>query len=98
MQITTSQVILRPQAVQHASSIIGAFEKAGFTVGPFLANNFSIAGSAQLFEKFFGVTPAETLEASKDYELPLNALPSEVQSSVQAIVVTRRPDFGPGNY
>lgn len=98
MPVTTAQVILGPEAVHRSSSISEVFQRAGFTIGPFLANNFSIAGPEQLFEKYFAVTPAQTMDTSKEYQLPLNALPSEVQSSVHAVVVTKRPDFGPGNY
>jgi hypothetical protein len=98
MENTTAQVILVPEALQRASAIAEEFKRAGFTTGTFVANNFSIAGTRELFESYFGMPSAQTSDTSQERELPLGTLSPELQSAVQAIVMTRRPDFGPGNF
>jgi hypothetical protein len=98
MAITSAQVILRPSAVPTAPAVIEAFRQAGFTVGPLVANNFSVSGSDDLFEKLFGVGLPETRGVQQETQLPLKRLAPQIRRAVQAVVFTKPPDFGPGNY
>jgi hypothetical protein len=65
------------------------FERAGFTAGPVIGNNFSIEGPADLFEQLFGsnFTPGA--------ELPLGRLPEAIRRHVRTVVVPRRPELMP---
>jgi hypothetical protein len=67
------------------------FREAGFKLGPYVGISFSISGPTQLFERFFRTR----LAALKSYELPLNSLPKEVASMIEAVTFTPPPDFGP---
>jgi len=99
MQTPSAQVILKPSALHDAPSVVAAFRHAGFSVGPLVANNFSITAPVSLFETHFGVAPAQGTRARQQPELPLDALPPIARNAVEAVVFTKPPDFGPGgNY
>lgn len=70
------------------------FAEQGFEVGPLVGVSFSIAApretTEQLFEGF------GQLEGT-GRELPLNALPPDIQEEVHAVTTEAPPDFGPGN-
>ncbi|MEA2904738.1 MAG: hypothetical protein QOI12_2125 [Alphaproteobacteria bacterium] len=94
-----AQVVLKPDALADAPSVLQAFRDAGFTTGPLIANNFSIEAPAPLFDKYFGDAAARASHAKGTTELPLDALPPASRDAIEAVVFTRPPDFGPGgNY
>src|SRR5262249_15714843 len=77
----------------------------GFAVGHPLANNFSIAATAETFERYFDVKlePLQggrmkivSAEPISDLELPNSALPLPLKDKVSAVLFTPPPDFGPG--
>lgn len=90
---------------------MGEFERAGFDVGPLLANNFSITAVPRRFETYFNVTvEASRLQVMKGLlvrtnkgsvrsHVPLDSLPPSERDQIEAIVFSKPPDFGPGgNY
>ena len=97
MAIVSAQVILRPDAEPAAPAVAEELRRAGFTIGPAIANNFSITGSGELFEKYFRMRP-QTTHPGQEIQLPINVLPKKIRRAVHAVVFTKLPDFGPGNY
>ncbi len=80
------------------------FRSHGFEVSPAFATSFSITAPAATYEAIFGrsvelapggVTVKGTGGAP---ELPLDRLPAEVATAIQAVVFPPRPDFGPAHY
>jgi hypothetical protein len=65
------------------------FENAGFSVTAAVGPSFAITASADLFEQVFGARP--------DPELDLNRLPEQIRGVVDAVTLSRPPDFGPTN-
>ena len=96
----------RPSA-DAAVTIPEAFSRAGFEVGPLVANSFSITAPGKTFEHFFetrlreearGGLAARSGKNVYAQELPLSALPDAWKKCVMAITFTRPPDFGPTGY
>jgi hypothetical protein len=98
MEMISAQVLIRTNVAPNAAFLMDTFRAAGFTVGALVANNFSITAPVPVFELLFGVTHVRAAMAGPESTLPLNALPPAAQNAIEAIVVPRRPDFGPGRY
>lgn len=104
----TSQNIERFRPSADATSLLQTeLTRAGFEVGPLVANSFSITAPAQTFEEVFKTTLGEEARgnvavragaASNAQELPLNALPKAWTKHLIAITFTPPPDFGPTGY
>lgn len=95
-QKISAQVSLRPGAGQAASAVAEAFERDGFAIGALVADNFSITSTPERFEERFKVHFGE--RGPDDGELPLAALRAELRDKIDRVVITRVPDFGPGDY
>jgi hypothetical protein len=93
------------QAVDRARE---TFEEHGFQVTAVIGNSFSIAGPVRLFQDQFktrldrdpatGAIKAKRSDGSFGFELPSDALPSDVTSVVATITFTPPPDFGPSHF
>jgi hypothetical protein len=70
------------------------FVRQGFEVGPLVGISFSIAGPRELMS---GVFPGYAQSEGTDAELPLDALPEDLRSAVQAVATEAPPEFGPWN-
>jgi hypothetical protein len=103
----SAQVVLKPSHLISISpdKIANEFQQAGFSVGPLLANSFSITARKGLFEHFLNVslevTPKGEVHVSGKsgparFELPLGRLNPSIAEGIQSIVFTPMPDFGPG--
>jgi hypothetical protein len=92
----SAQVVIDPSSASRPEAILDAFARAGFDVGPLWAGNFSITGSRDLFEAFFGQPlPGDVA----GMELPLGALPDAMKGKVRSVIFARPIDFGPnGNF
>ena len=53
MAVMSGQVVINPENLEAAHEVMGEFSRAGFEVGPLVANNFSITAPAS----HFGVQP-----------------------------------------
>jgi hypothetical protein len=73
------------------------FRARGFEVTPAIGPSFSIVAPQERFEEVFGVKLDEQALA-RGLELPLESLPADLASVVQAVVITPPPDFGPTDY
>jgi hypothetical protein len=73
------------------------FRERGFEVTPPMGTSLSIVAPRDRFEKEFGVELSEE-ELAHGLELPLESLPPEVASVVQAVLFTPPPDFGPTDF
>jgi hypothetical protein len=93
-----------PSTVTSASEI---FRARGFEVGPMVGVSFSVTGTLQAFEEFFGMR----IRIGKDgaYEFVVNdkvighelssmELPKELHNFVAAVAFPLPPDFGPANF
>jgi len=84
------------------------FAEAGFEVGNAVGMSFAITAPASTFEKVFkvkleaddrgGIKVTDHKGGDQKYELPVTALPTELQQSVVAATFSPPPDFGPSNY
>lgn len=77
----SAQVVVKNTAKQDIGRVINAFKDAGFTVGPAVANNFSITGPA--LEKQSAATVLASVHPG-------------VRDLVEDVVFPKPPDFGPG--
>jgi hypothetical protein len=102
----SAQVVLVDAASQDAD-LKNAFRSAGFSVGTQFAGSFSIAGPRELFERYFGVRLAHpdgqdssgaAPQGQAELQLPLTALPQPLRQKIKAVLFTKAPDFGPGNF
>jgi hypothetical protein len=98
METMSVQVILKSNAVQNAAFVVDVLRASGFTVGALVANNFSLTGPVSVFETHFGIVHVSDARAGTESALPLSALPPAAQTAIEAIVVPRRPDFGPRSF
>jgi len=101
----SAQVVVKPQFQAASESVRAQFEGAGFTVGPLIGVSFSIAGPKDLFERYFKTQldfvrqpDAVRSASSEDQMFPLDPLPEETKQAIQAVLVTRPPDFGPTTF
>lgn len=110
-QVSTALVVLRPGPAYglpperageappdpaSAASAVQWFEDQGFATGPVVGISFAIIGDDDLFSGVLGVSMS-SLASGIEHELALDALAEHVRMFVDAIVVTARPDFGPGS-
>ena len=104
--LISAQVVLRGTSRTDYENVKSSFEEAGFTVGPFVANNFSITAPVNKFESYFGTrlkssaqggTAVAASGGAASLELPAEKLPAGVRETVEAILFTSPPDFGPFN-
>ena len=98
--MTAAQVVLMPSSLGRADQVKERFVAAGFQAGQVVGVSFSIAAPVEQFEHFFKVRadPSADRPFPGD-QLPLSALDLALQTDVQAVLLTRPPDFGPGqNY
>jgi|ERR1044072_4598142 subtilase family serine protease len=96
--LTSAQVVLNQPSPDVYKTVRSFFEKGGFTVGPLVANNFAISGLVPTFESCFHTKLELSSEGGlKAAELQLEALPTDIKKSVERIVFSRPPDFGPFN-
>src|SRR5712671_4532739 len=103
--LLSAQVLLEPQAVATPQEVLDAFRQAGFTAGPLVGNNFSIVAPVATFRSYFRVDLATAPrggvsvlgpEVGSALDLSVDVLPAAIRDKVQAVVFTKRPDFGPG--
>jgi|SRR6185503_5779453 len=95
--LTSAQVVLKQPSTAVYERVKGFFEKAGFTVGPMVANNFSITGPVKKFESHFPTMDSSSEGEPQAGELQLDTLPGDIGESVETILFSRPPDFGPFN-
>jgi hypothetical protein len=101
--LLSAQVVLKGSSIADCERVQSFFEKAGFKVGPLVANNFSITAPENKFKSYVGGesdAPPRTstgVVASEGLEPSAKKLPAEVRDDVEAIVFTEPPDFGPFN-
>lgn len=95
--VVSAQVILKPESLSAAASATETFRHAGFEVGNFLGNSFSITGPKAVFERQFKIRlPGEPHRSSgqvqsakqSQSDLPVQALPAPLRDKVQAVVFT----------
>lgn len=111
VQVSTALVVLHPGPAYglpperageappdpaSAASAVQWFQDQGFATGPIVGISFAISGNDDLFSGVLGVSMS-SLASGIEHELPLDALAAHVRTSVNAIVVTAPPDFGPRN-
>jgi hypothetical protein len=101
-QAFTAQVILRSSDRNDASRVVDEFRGAGFDTGDLVANNFSISGPREVFERYFKLADASdgsrgTAAAPQPLTLRVDLLPEHVRPLVRDIV-TSHIDFGPTNW
>ena len=103
----SAQVVLRTESAEFSKAVKAEFERASFSVGDQIGNNFSIAAPRELFETYFdvkldvtsrGEIQVSKLDAASRYELPADALPPTLRDNIEVVLFTPLPDFGPGNY
>lgn len=101
--LLSAQVVLKGNSRTVYEKVKSFFEKDGLTVGPLVANNFSITAPANKFKSYVG-TESESrprdgigVAASEGPEPSAKRLPAEIRDDVEAIVFTEPPDFGPFN-
>lgn len=102
--LVSAEVVLKPGFIIAANEVVHEFTRAGFTVGPIVANNFSISAPVSTFESYFHVKLESVQGAGIRVrkakqppvtELPASALPASVRDKVEAILFSTPPDFGP---
>ena len=103
-QETSAQGLLKRESQADFEKIRNVFADAGFSVGPLVANNFSISGSVEKFERFFGVRMESSADGMRFIsgdqtldELSTDDLPNEIRGAVEKVLLTRLPAFGPFN-
>lgn len=95
--ITSENVDASLPAAGAVALALDHFRSRGFQVTPALGPSFSIIAPQERFEEAFGAELSEEALA-RGLELPLESLPTDVASVVQAVVFTPPPDFGPTDY
>lgn len=96
--LTSAQVVLNQPSRSIYEAAQDFFEQAGFTVGPLIANNFSISAPVTTFDSYFHTSPdVASKRGLQDTDLNLDVLPPDIRLNVDAILLSRPPDFGPFN-
>lgn len=107
MSTVSAQVALSPAGIRMWRDVATHFSNEGFTCGPLVANNFSIAADIDTFLRSLNVrlvaapTGAVYFEGPggvPQYEVSGAALPDPMRDLVTSIVLTRLPDFGPTSW
>ena len=107
MSVVSAQVVLSPAGIRVWRDVARHFSNEGFTCGPLVANNFSIAADTDTFNRSLNVrvvsapTGAVYFDGPRgvpQYELSGAALPESMRDMVASIVLTRLPDFGPTSW
>lgn len=97
---TVAEHAPKPQALERARRSLGG---AGFALGQAVGGTFAITGSADLFERYFGVhlrsdgRGSVTVGDAASYEMPPDRIPSALRGDVEIVTFGQPPDFGPGN-
>lgn len=104
-QITVENLPEFKPSEKDARAAIAFFENVGFKTTALAGISFDISGSVHLFETFFntalledenGVISSRAEGATAGYELPRQALSSELETIIEAVTLSPPPDFGPG--
>ncbi len=86
----------------HASQARAHFERLGFEVGALVGNSFSISATPSRFEQHFHTKILQDKQFASledgSLELPIEHLPAEVKTTVNAVSFCAPPDFGPTNF
>lgn len=94
--LLSAQVLIDPSGASRPEAVLDAFARAGFDTGPLWAGNFSITGSRDRFEAFFGRNLPDDVAGM---ELPPSSLPDAIKAKVRSVIFSRPIDFGPtGNF
>jgi len=101
--LTSAQIVLKKTS--DYEKVRDFFEKAGFTTGPMVANNFAITAPLKTFESHFDTrlesTPQGGIQAIAEegpsLELQLESLPAAIRKRIETIIFSQPPDFGPFN-
>ena len=96
--LLSAQVVVKNTAKHEIGRVMEAFKNAGYSVGPAVANNFSITGSPSLFQpKSMQATHGNDAELEKKTEaFVLGSVHPSVRNLVEGVVFPKPPDFGPG--
>ena len=88
--VLSAQVVVKSTAKQELGRVMQAFQNAGYSVGPVVANNFSITAPASRFR------PASRAATSESADFVLSSVNENVRDLIESVVFPSRPDFGPG--
>jgi hypothetical protein len=88
--ILSAQVVVKRIAKRELGRVMEAFRNAGYSVGPAVANNFSITGPASLFRP-----PSDSATVDSG-SFVLSSVHPGVRDLVESVVFPERPAFGPG--
>jgi hypothetical protein len=96
--LLSAQVVVKNTAKHDIGRVMEAFKNAGYSVGPAVANNFSITGSRSLFQpKSTKAAQGHDAELEKNSEaFVLGSVHPSVRNLVEGVVFPKPPDFGPG--
>ena len=95
--VWSAQVVVKNTAKHEIGRVMEAFKNAGYSVGPAVATNFSITGSASLPKSLNASQGTSEWESEKENEaFVLGSVNPNVRDLVQAVVFPKPPDFGPG--
>ena len=75
---------------------VAQFEQMGFQTEKMVGGSLTITGTEDMFETGFG-TPMAAFEKGGE-TLPLNDLPADLRSLVDAVEFQQPPEFGPSNF
>jgi hypothetical protein len=81
----SAQVILRTSDIIDADRVKDEFRRHQFEVGPFIANNFSISGTREVFVRYFG---EEAVNTPGRTTLPIDELPDDLMPLVETLGFT----------
>ncbi|HEX5956835.1 MAG TPA: hypothetical protein VFY37_12940 [Solirubrobacterales bacterium] len=90
----SAQVLLADRG--EATVVAEFFGAAGFSTGPVVGTSFAISATRERFAATLGAEGADLAAAGEPAELPLEELPGEVASAIEAVAVQGPPDFGVG--
>ncbi len=105
--ITSENVAEYAPSAEAMAAASQAFSARGFTVSPQYGMGFSITAPVRIFESVFqtslvrsdgGGVHTHAPDGSITYELPLYALPTQLQPLIYAVTFTPPPDFGPTSF
>jgi hypothetical protein len=91
--ILSAQVILKPESLSDAALATEIFRSAGFEVGHFLGNSFSITGPRAAFERQFKIRLPLEPHRRVQSAIRLQSLPASVRDKLEAVVFTRYEPF-----
>jgi hypothetical protein len=94
----SAQVVIKPEHVRDANRIMAVLRQAGYEVGPFVANNFEITGSAQHFAFGTRTSNAPETRSAQNPDAVLQRLDEETRTMIESVLFPGPPDFGPGGY